>query len=129
MAKILLLCAAISGLLSVVIGAFGAHGLKGKITSELLAAYQTGVHYQMFHTVALLLLALLILRLNTSSLFLNATGLLWLIGIILFSGSLYYLALGGPSWLGPITPLGGLLLILGWLSFTIGIAKSSFISL
>ena len=129
MAKILLLCAAISGLLSVVIGAFGAHGLKGKITSELLAAYQTGVHYQMFHTLALLLLALLILRLNTSSLFLNATGLLWLIGIILFSGSLYYLALGGPSWLGPITPLGGLLLILGWLSFTIGIAKSSFISL
>ena len=126
MAKILLLCAAISGLLSVVIGAFGAHGLKGKITSELLAAYQTGVHYQMFHTVALLLLALLILRLNTSSLFLNATGLLWLIGIILFSGSLYYLALGGPSWLGPITPLGGLLLILGWLSFTIGIAQSSF---
>ena len=129
MAKILLLCAAISGLLSVVIGAFGAHGLKGKITPELLAAYQTGVHYQMFHTLALLLLALLILRLNTSSLFLNMTGLLWLIGIILFSGSLYYLALGGPSWLGPITPLGGLLLILGWLSFTIGIAKSSFISL
>jgi len=126
MAKILLLCAAISGMLSVVIGAFGAHGLKGNIPPELLAAYQTGVHYQMFHTLALLALALLLLKLNTRSLLLNITGLLWLAGIVLFSGSLYYLAVGGPSWLGPITPLGGLLLILGWLSFTTGIAKSSF---
>ncbi len=126
MAKVFLLLASLSGAIAVVLGAFGAHGLKGKVADNLLAAYQTGVHYQMFHTLALIGLALFIAKISVPSAWLTTTGYCWLVGMVLFSGSLYGLALGGGSWLGPITPMGGLLLIVGWISFSIGIAKSSF---
>lgn len=127
MAKWLLLFASINGMIAVILGAFGAHGLKDKISPALLAAYQTGTQYHLFHVLALIGLALLILRLPSTTVPtpLLLTGYLWMAGIVLFSGSLYGLALGAPSWFGPITPLGGLLLIFGWLSFAIGIAKSS----
>ena len=101
-------------------GAFGAHGLKGKIADNLLAAFQTGVQYQMIHTLALLGLAILMIQINVIPKALMLSAYLWIAGIIFFSGSLYWLALGGPSWLGPITPLGGLCLIIAWLCLAVG---------
>lgn|SRR5690349_20824692 len=99
------------GFLGVALGAFGAHGLKQKVTPELLAIYNTGVLYHLIHGVALLALAL----------FGSATGraitwpaALWVAGIVLFSGSLYVLALTGVKQLGAVTPLGGLCFLAGW---------------
>lgn len=106
---------AISGFLAVALGAFGAHGLKGKISENLFSAFQTAVHYQMFHTLALFALAIFMFHLEEIPQTVLAAAYLWLCGVLLFSGSLYGLALGGPSWLGPITPIGGLLLMAGWL--------------
>jgi uncharacterized membrane protein YgdD (TMEM256/DUF423 family) len=126
MAKRLLIFASLNGAFAVILGAFGAHGLKGKITASLLAAFQTGTHYHMIHVLALIGLALLLLHLKVISRWLMATAYLWMLGMLIFSGSLYGLSLGGPSWLGPVTPIGGSLLILGWLSLTMGVAKSSF---
>lgn len=128
MAKLFLLFAAINGMIAVVLGAFGAHALKASISASLLSAYQTGIQYHFIHVLALVGLALFILRLPaavTVPLPLVLAGCLWMAGIILFSGSLYGIAIGAPSWFGPITPLGGLLLILGWLCFAVGIARSS----
>jgi uncharacterized membrane protein YgdD (TMEM256/DUF423 family) len=124
MIKFFLLFSSLNGALAVILGAFGAHGLKNKISPALFAAFQTGTHYHLFHVLALLGLSLLILRLVTVQLALWATGFCWILGVTLFSGSLYGLALGGPSWLGPITPIGGSLLIIGWVCLTIGIAQS-----
>lgn len=128
MAKLFFLFASINGAIVVILGAFGAHALKGKISAQLMAAFQTGTHYHMFHVLALMGLALLISRLTLEggkvpSLFI-AAGYCWMVGIVLFSGSLYGLALGGPSWLGPITPLGGSLLIIAWVCLSLGIIKS-----
>lgn len=126
MPKICLIIASISGLLSVALGAFGAHGLKGKISESLLSAFQTGVHYQMFHTLALFALAVLMLNLANLPKAIVVAAYCWVAGMLLFSGSLYALALGGPSWLGPITPLGGVLLMAGWLSLAIALVGADF---
>lgn len=124
MIKLFLIFASLNGALAVILGAFGAHGLKNKISPVLLGAYQTGTHYHMVHVLALMGLALFMLRLHTVSPWLVACGYLWMVGMLMFSGSLYGLALGGPSWLGPVTPIGGSLLIVGWLCLTVGVAKS-----
>jgi uncharacterized membrane protein YgdD (TMEM256/DUF423 family) len=99
------------GFLGVALGAFGAHGLKQRVTPELLAIFNTGVLYHLVHAVALLSLAL----------FGSATGrtitwpaALWVAGIVLFSGSLYVLTLTGVKQLGAVTPLGGLCFLAGW---------------
>lgn len=113
MIKPLLIVSALSGLFAVAMGAFGAHGLKGKITPELLNALQTGVHYQIYHTLALMLVLLISLHFPDSK-ELRWTCFAFILGMILFSGSLYGLALGGPRWLGPVTPLGGVSLMAGW---------------
>ncbi|ODS22531.1 hypothetical protein AB835_13675 [Candidatus Endobugula sertula] len=125
MVKLFLLFAAINGTLAVMLGAFGAHGLKGKISEPLLTAFQTSTHYQMFHVLALMGLALILMRMSEVPIALQVAGYLWMLGIVLFSGSLYGLALGGPGWLGPITPLGGSLLIVGWICFSVGVFKLS----
>lgn len=114
MARILLLLAACSGLVAVALGAFGAHGLKQRLGVELLAVWQTAVLYQLVHTLALLGIGIWLLQRPTTGLV--AAGGLFLAGIVLFSGSLYLLALGGPRWLGPVTPLGGVCFMLGWIS-------------
>jgi uncharacterized membrane protein YgdD (TMEM256/DUF423 family) len=118
MTKLYLSIAALSGVLSVMLGAFGAHGLRDKLTPALMSAYQTGVQYQFYHTLALLAVAMLLQRLP-QSLWLQISGGLFVIGMLMFSGSLYGLALGGPSWLGPVTPIGGLCFILAWLSLLV----------
>lgn len=118
MPKTYLLIAAISGFLAVALGAFGAHGLRDKLSADLLAVYQTGVQYQFYHTFATLVVALL-LMLSPQSMALKWSGNLFAIGIVIFSGSLYVLALSGVRWLGAITPLGGLAFLAGWISLAI----------
>jgi len=105
---------ALAAMLSVALGAFGAHLLKDRLTEDALDVYQTGVQYQMFHAVGILLIALLIDRLPSQKLTVWAARLLT-IGIVLFSGSLYALALSGVKVLGAITPLGGVAFIAGWI--------------
>ncbi|WP_039915929.1 DUF423 domain-containing protein [Cellvibrio mixtus] len=113
MARIFIAIAAISGFFSVVIGAFAAHGLKKMLTPGMIDVVKTGVQYQMYHALALLIVACL-LRYKPSTSGLKASGWAFILGSLMFSGSLYALALGGPRWLGPITPLGGLCFLVGW---------------
>ena len=101
------------GGLGVVLGAFGAHTLKTRLTQELLAVFETGVRYQMYHALALLFVALVAEKRPADRL-LTAGGWLLVVGTLLFSGSLYVLVLGGVRWLGAITPVGGTALIIGW---------------
>lgn len=112
MQRLFLSFAALSGFLSVCLGAFAAHGLKHEITAESLAIWQTGVQYQMYHALALLAVGLLYQ--TQASKALKLSGLAFILGSLLFSGSLYALALGAPKALGIITPLGGLSFLVGW---------------
>jgi uncharacterized membrane protein YgdD (TMEM256/DUF423 family) len=105
---------ALSALIGVGMGAFGAHGLKNMISPEMLAVYQTGVNYQMWHALGLIGIAL-IRRNDSESKLLNWAGWLMLIGIMLFSGSLYLLAIMDVKQLGMITPFGGVCFLLAWL--------------
>lgn len=109
--------AGILGALSVVLGAFGAHALKSRLSEDLMSAYQTGVSYQLMHSVALLALSILIER--QPSTILHTAAMMMIAGIICFCGSLYLLTLTSMRWPGPITPLGGLLLILAWICVAI----------
>ena len=118
MLRVLLLPAALFGFTGVGLGAFAAHGLKGQLSAEYLAVFQTGVHYQMLHALALLALAALWQRLPGR--LLTAAGTCFCVGILLFSGSLYALTLTGISALGMITPVGGLMFLAGW--FCLGLA-------
>jgi uncharacterized membrane protein YgdD (TMEM256/DUF423 family) len=120
--KLLFIFAALSGGLSVILGAFAAHGLKARISPNMLDVFQTGVHYQMAHSLAILLLVILY-RMQPNQ-WLLWSGIAMAIGIVFFSGSLYALALTQIKWFGPITPLGGLCFILGWVALTIAAVKS-----
>jgi len=120
MIKPWLIIVALSGFTSVILGAFGAHGLKGRVSDSLLSAFQTATYYQMFHTLALFALVVFMSQLQNVPKAFVLTCFLWLGGMLLFSGSLYGLTLGGPSWLGPVTPIGGLLLMVGWLGLLVG---------
>ncbi len=117
--------AALLGAFSVVLGAFGAHGLKAKLTPDQLQVFETAVRYQFYHTFAILVCALLMDKYAISPFILYA----FLLGIIFFSGSLYLLScrellgLTNWKWLGPITPIGGLLFIIGWLWLAFSVLK------
>ena len=104
---------AVSALLAVAAGAFGAHALKARLTPEMLSVFETGARYEMYHALALLACAWAAAR-WPGSLALVAGGL-FVAGTILFSGSLYILALTGIRWLGAVTPFGGLAFLAGWL--------------
>lgn len=111
----------ILALLAVVLGAFGAHALKDTLVAkESVYVWETAVRYQMWHALALLLLSVFPKEQSPS----KATGQCLIIGTLLFSGSLYLLAIGGPRWLGPITPIGGILLIIGWLLLLLSTCKN-----
>ena len=118
--KWLFLGAGLSGMLSVVLGAYGAHGLKGRLSSDLMNAFQTGVEYQMYHSLAMLIACMLAYQWPEAQL-LRWSAYLFLLGMIVFSGSLYLLSLTELRIFGPITPLGGLVLISAWLLLTMGI--------
>jgi uncharacterized membrane protein YgdD (TMEM256/DUF423 family) len=112
MDRTLLLAGAVAGLIAVGVGAFGAHGLRGRLTPEMLAVFETGVRYHMYHALALLLTAALAPRMPGQAIV--AAGWCFIAGIVLFSGSLYALALTGVTILGAITPLGGVAFLAGW---------------
>jgi len=114
--------AAISAAIAIALGAFGAHALNDRLVAEgMLEAWKTAVLYHLVHSVALFFLAF---RLGgIQSLQSTIAAWTWLAGILLFSGSLYGLALGGPSILGPVTPLGGLSLIVGWVALAFSSAS------
>ena len=99
--------------IAVGLGAFGAHGLRGILSPEDLVTFETGVRYQMYHALALLGVAWAVTQWET--VLLEWTGWLFVLGILVFSGSLYILVLPGQRWLGAVTPLGGLAFILGWI--------------
>lgn len=103
---------AVFGGLGVACGAFGAHALKARLTPEMLAVWKTAVEYQFTHALALLLVGLLALQKPSATL--HSAALCFAAGVLVFSGSLYALALTGTRWLGAITPLGGLLFLIGW---------------
>jgi uncharacterized membrane protein YgdD (TMEM256/DUF423 family) len=115
--KRILITAAISGALAVMLGAFGAHGLKKIISPDMLAIYQTGVQYQFYHTFALLTVGVL-MHWNKSKA-LKWSAYLFIAGIFLFSGSLYVLAITGIKVLGAITPIGGVAFIAGWIALAL----------
>lgn len=104
---------ALNGALAVMAGAFGAHGLKARLSPELLATWQTGAEYHMYHALALLAVGALAAAQPQAPL--NGPAIAMLVGILLFSGSLYALALTGIRPLGAITPVGGVAFIVGWL--------------
>jgi len=127
MQKIHLILGTILAGLGVILGAFGAHGLKQVVPPESVATYQTGVQYQMYHAFALLLVGILSDRLSTG--LINWAGAFFLLGIVLFSGSLYMLvslkAMNkvGISGIGLITPFGGLMFIIGWILLLMAIIR------
>lgn len=110
--RLVVIIAAINMFIAVAAGAFGAHGLKQVLSADMLAVWHTAVTYQALHALGLLVIALLMPRLNPA--LLGWAGMALLAGIILFSGSLYALALSGLRILGAITPLGGVGFLLGW---------------
>lgn len=114
MARLFITLAAVSGLLAVLLGAFGAHGLKQRVPADLMAVYHTGVQYHFWHTLALLGVGILLLQGVQGKLWV-VSGWLFAAGIVLFSGSLYVLAISGVRWLGAITPIGGVLWMAGWI--------------
>ncbi len=108
---------AVMGFVGVGLGAFGAHGLKGRLSAEMLAVFETGVRYQMYHALALLVLGALMSRLEGRAVV--VAGWSFTAGILLFSGSLYALALSGITTLGAITPIGGVAFLIGWIALAI----------
>ena len=114
MAKTFLLIAALAGFFAVALGAFGAHGLKGRLAPEMMIVFQTAVQYHFYHALALLAVAILMVS-HPQLPGLTLSGIFIVAGLLLFSGSLYLLALTGVRWLGAITPLGGLAFLIGWL--------------
>lgn len=125
--KLFLIIGTVLAGLSVALGAFGAHGLKKLVDAETVSIYQTGVQYQMYHALALLAIGILAGK-NESSLF-NYAGFLFVAGIVFFSGSLYLLSSFRamnktvPVFIYPITPLGGILFILGWILLLFALLK------
>lgn len=122
--KIFLLLGSLGMLLAVAMGAFGAHGLKKTLTPDLMAVYETAVHYHVYHALGLLVIGLLALHLP-ASLALRGSGVLMAVGLLLFSGSLYALALSGIRGLGAITPVGGLAFLAAWLLLAIAVVRAN----
>ena len=122
--KNILLSRAIFMALGVLLGAFGAHALKNCLSPEMLAVYKTGVEYQFYHALGLLLIGLIGFRLDSK--WIRVSDILLIIGIILFSGSLYILSISGIKIIGAITPIGGISFVAGWTCLVIGIFKSDF---
>ncbi len=114
MTQIFVSLAALLGGLSVAAGAFGSHALREKVSERSLEIFETGARYQMYHALALLLVALLLSRAESPQPILIASGWLFIVGIAIFSGSLYALSLTGIKALGAITPIGGVAFLAGW---------------
>jgi uncharacterized membrane protein YgdD (TMEM256/DUF423 family) len=112
--KIFLAVGGFYGLLGVTLGAFGAHGLRDRLDLSQLSSWQTAVQYQLVHGIALLIVGVWLLQTGVGAL--RYAGVFFAVGVALFSGSIYILVLTSASWLGPVTPFGGLFLMVGWLA-------------
>jgi uncharacterized membrane protein YgdD (TMEM256/DUF423 family) len=113
MDRLFFLIGSLSAFIAVALGAFAAHGLKGKLPADMFAIFEVGVRYHMYHALALLVVAWAWSR--WPGVTVTAAGWLFVFGTVVFSGTLYLLATGGPRWLGAITPIGGLAFLVGWL--------------
>ncbi|SDB85863.1 DUF423 domain-containing protein [Shouchella lonarensis] len=122
MAKLFIVIGAFVMALAIAIGAFGAHGLEGRISERMLKNYQTGVLYHMIHGIGLLATGILAWKLGTSGMF-SGAGWAFIVGIVLFSGSLYVMALTDLRVLGAITPIGGLAFIAGWVLLGLAVMR------
>jgi uncharacterized membrane protein YgdD (TMEM256/DUF423 family) len=120
--KLFIILGAINAFLAVALGAFGAHGLEGKVEPKYLETWKTGVTYQMFHATGLLIIGVLLGKLPANGL-LSWSGWLMFIGIILFSGSLYVLSVTKISILGAVTPFGGLAFLVAWILLIVAAVK------
>lgn len=120
--KNILIAGAVSMALAVSLGAFGAHALKKVLSPEMLTIYHTGVEYHFYHALGLLLVGALATKFYSK--WIRWSGILFLAGIVIFSGSLYVLALSGIKAFGAITPVGGLSFIAGWICLAVGISQS-----
>lgn len=121
--KTFIIIGAINAFLAVALGAFGAHGLADRLEPKYLEIWKTGVNYQMFHALGILAVAAILGKYAASSLF-SWSGWLMLVGIILFSGSLYVLSLTKINMIGAITPIGGVCFLAAWLLLVIGAVKN-----
>jgi uncharacterized membrane protein YgdD (TMEM256/DUF423 family) len=121
-AKLFIAIGAVACALGVVLGAFGAHALKARLSPEALAVYQTGVQYHVWHGLGLVAIGVVAVHLPASAP-LRWAGWLMLAGIVLFSGSLYLLAASGARWLGAITPFGGAAFIAAWLALAYAVLR------
>ncbi|MGH7547661.1 MAG: DUF423 domain-containing protein [Gemmatimonadales bacterium] len=119
MDRVFTVAGALSALVAVAAGAFGAHALRSKASADLLAVFETGARYQMYHALAVLAVAWAVTRWPGAPV--RAAGWLFVAGTVLFSGSLYLLALTGTRWLGAVTPVGGLCFLAGWLALAAGV--------
>jgi uncharacterized membrane protein YgdD (TMEM256/DUF423 family) len=122
--KIFILIGSLNAFLGVALGAFGAHGLKSRVAPEMLIVWQTGVQYHLVHALALLLIGILC-HLMPEPALVRSAGWLIMVGIVLFSGSLYVMVLSGVKALGIITPLGGVAFLVGWLLLIIAAWKDN----
>jgi uncharacterized membrane protein YgdD (TMEM256/DUF423 family) len=122
MDKTFLLIGALAGFTGVGLGAFGAHALRTRLSPEMLTVFETGVRYQMYHALAILLVGLILARMG--GWMVSAAGWFFTAGIVLFSGSLYVLAWTGLTVLGAVTPLGGVAFLLGWACLALVAAAS-----
>ncbi|HRK34028.1 MAG TPA: DUF423 domain-containing protein [Candidatus Hydrogenedentes bacterium] len=104
--------AGVFGALGVILGAFGAHGLKERVPADLLVVFEVGVRYHMYHAIAMLAVA--VFAAESRNRWFGRACSAWLVGIVIFSGSLYLMTFTGMRWLGAITPIGGVALIVGW---------------
>lgn len=125
MSKLVIMLAGINGFLAVSLGAFAAHGLRERLSPELLNTFQTGVQYHMYHALALFGIGVLMVNFPATNL-LRISAYLMLAGIVLFSGSLYLLSVTGVRWLGAITPLGGVCFLIAWAQLVWFAARQQF---
>ncbi|MGM8214936.1 DUF423 domain-containing protein [Bacillaceae bacterium W0354] len=119
--KFLLMIGVINGFLAVALGAFGAHGLEGKVSEKMLNTWEKAVQYQMFHTMAIFISAILLMKTSLTSF--QTAGWMFLVGIIIFSGSLYIYSVTSIKGFAMITPIGGVAFLIGWIILGTGVMK------
>lgn len=122
-ARWFLLLGAANAALAVLLGAFGAHSLKTHLAVDMMAVYQTGLQYHLFHALGLLAAGFALKQIGDSA-WLRWSGWLMLAGIVIFSGSLYILSVTGWKWLGAVTPLGGIAFMAAWVLFAVAVMKA-----
>lgn len=124
MHKTLMFTGALLTALAIMMGAFGAHALKGYLSEEMLSVYKTAFEYHMYHALGMLLVGLLLKQYPTATL-ITWSGSMMIVGILLFCGSLYILSITGSRWLGAVTPFGGVAFVIAWLLLAIGLWRQT----